>query len=194
GTITVEPCVKRIIPAAATAVATVGTCLMTWTGGTLTANKTPYGAQLKSAAGSPAGTVLNAVPVGNLLTVNTGLTPSTTRTYQMQFSGWYLQMFGLTFAWLYAYTGNVLYQTWANRSLGPTTAIADASLKNWGETWGGARQGALYYRPGRTVRGTPGAHPTAIVNPPLQPELRWCCSYSWLPGRPSSLARRRRAP
>jgi len=81
-------------------------------------------------------------------------------------------MFFYAYAWCYAKTGLAIYNTWATRvSEEVTTMAAMAETKNWGEAFGGIRQSALFYRAGGAIRSIPGAHPTVIVNPPVQPTL-----------------------
>ena len=83
---------------------------------------------------------------------------------------WYLHMFAATFAWVAASTGTATYNTWVTRVTN-LTEMDHSQTKTWGELHGGIQQSYLYYRHGGTVRGTPGVHPTTIVNPPLQATL-----------------------
>jgi hypothetical protein len=152
-----------------TATTTSGSPTMTWTGGNVPALDYMVNNYVWAATGIPDGAYITA-RAGNTLTLSTNATATGSRTCSMRFSGWYLAMFGPTFAWYYAYSGDATYDTWAARTM-VTTAIAMADIKNWAEVYGGVRQSVLYYRAGGTIRGTPGVHPTAIVNPPLQPVL-----------------------
>jgi hypothetical protein len=115
----------------------------------------------------------------------TGSTPSTSTYWVMNqnatvtgtvnmlvpMSGWYLAMNLTLFAWVYAYTGNPLYQLWRDRAANVANLQLSYQTKIWGEFYGGARQSWLYYYQGGAIRGTPGVHPTVITNPPLQPTL-----------------------
>lgn len=108
----------------------------------------------------------------DLLTPLPATAPGTNIVCRVFFNPYDLPEYFLTFAWYYAYSGTTLYNTWATRcSDNIANMAAMTGTKNWGQLFGGLKQGALYYRHGGTVRGIPGAHPATIVNPPLQPVL-----------------------
>lgn len=108
------------------------------------------------------------------ITMNHAPTVTGTGTYTTGWTAWYITMLALTMAWVWASTGDITYKTWAERfafsgnilSLGP-----NMETKTWGEAWGGTRMSVLYYLAGGQIRGTPGVHPTDIVNPPAQSSL-----------------------
>jgi hypothetical protein len=83
---------------------------------------------------------------------------------------YYLSFFSELFGWVYAYTGNATYKTWALRAANerelrqPSPFITN--VKAYGEYFGGHLQSAKFYIDGGSIRHIAGAHPTAIVNPP----------------------------
>lgn len=78
---------------------------------------------------------------------------------------WTLPMFANLFGWCWAFTGDPTYQTWLDRSIAVANVAGNhltMQTKIWGETWGGSRLSALYYRNGGKVRAPAGAYPVAI--------------------------------
>ena len=82
---------------------------------------------------------------------------------------YYAPMFTEIFGWVYAHTGDTTYRTWADRCANvrelqnPSPFIA--TVKGFGEYYGGHQQSYLFYRNGGAVRPIPGAHPTAYIEP-----------------------------
>lgn len=168
-----------------TANTTISNAAMTWTGGNLptefflpgysfTGPNIQANTFVGSASATPPFTPHSAtVPLtDNSLVTARPATATGSGTYRVFEAPYDMVMFAPVFAWYFAYSGTALYNTWATRfSEDVTTMAAMAQRKNWGEVWGGTRQQFLYYRAGGTIRGIPGAHPTVIVNPPVQPTL-----------------------
>jgi len=80
---------------------------------------------------------------------------------------WQLPYHMELFAWVYAYTGNSTYKTWAlraaNRRELANSTPHNPDLKAFGQFFGGHHHSVKFYVDGGSVRPIPGAHPTEIT-------------------------------
>ena len=162
-----------VIPAPSFTATTNGTTTMTWTGGPIAADERGKYAQYLSGPNLPDTTTAVMSWSGTALTLNKAATGTGSGTYSITMTAWYVSMFAALQAWVYGYTGDPTYKTWAERGMFPgnLASLGVLETKQWGENWGGTRQSIFYYYAGGQVRATPGVHPTAIVNPPIHPNL-----------------------
>jgi len=88
---------------------------------------------------------------------------------QTQRANYYAPMFTEIFGWVYAYTGDTTYRTWADRCANvrelQNPSPFTPNVKGFGEYFGGHQQSYLFYRNGGSVRPVSGAHPTAYAEP-----------------------------